>query len=176
SGLTFEPVFTIYNNAGEPVATTVKNGDVTCDAAFASTKAAEELGSKAVDALAIGELWSKFMTNDVGGDARGLYTVRNNCLLLPGSDLYKKATSWANSIDITFVSGHSIFSFTGERVSNYVLYNDDLFSCDVYFEKNMTLKTGAKRTDVFHNRLFFVNNKDTANGFLGWRLADMFSL
>lgn len=175
-GLTFEPTFTIYNNAGQPVEARVKNGSVTCDASFASTKEAETLGMAEVNALAIGELWSKFMTNDVGGEARGLYTVRNDCRLLPGSDLYKKATNWANSVDITFVSGHTIDSWTSESVTNYVLYNENLFSCDVAFEKNMSLKTGEKRTDAFRNRLFFINNKDAANGPLGWRLADMFSL
>ncbi len=175
-GLSFEPTVTVVNNAGESVALTEKNGSFTADATFASTKAAEELGSKAVNALAIGELWSKFMTNDVGGEYHGLWKVRNDCLLLKNSDLYQRATDWANGIDITFVSGHSIDSWTNEFVSNYILYSGDFFSCDVYFEKNMTLKTGAKRTDVFHNRMFFVYNRDEANGYLGWRLADMYSL
>jgi hypothetical protein len=174
--LPFEPTVTVVNNAGENVELTEKNGVYTAEVKFASTAEAERIGSAAVDALAIGELWSKFMTNDVGGDARGLYTVINNCRLIPKSDLYKKATSWANSIDITFVSGHTIDSWTNERVTNYVLYSDDLFSCDVFFEKNMTLKTGAKRTDVFNYRLYFVNNRDAANGTTGWRLADMAAL
>ena len=175
-GLSFEPTVTIVNNAGEPVELAVKNGVYTAEAKFASTAEAERIGSAAVDALAIGELWSKFMTNDVGGDAYGLYTVISNCRLMPDSDIYKKARAWAGNIDITFVSGHTIDSWTNERVTNYVLYSDDLFSCDVYFEKNMTLRNGAKRTDTFNNRLYFVYNRDTSKGQTGWRLADMASL
>lgn len=175
--LYFEAHISALNNAGEPVPVEkVSSGEYAVEANYAPSAEAEELARSVADPLYIGELWSKYMTNDVGGPYRGRDKVRQECMLLKGSDLYTLATNWASSVDITFVSKHSIDSWSGERVDNYIKYNDNLFSCDVYFEKNMTLKTGAKRTDVFNNRMYFVYIEDAEIVEPGWYLADMMSL
>ncbi len=176
-GLRFEPVVTALNNAGQPVDIAVEaDGTLVVPDEFVATKEAEELAASVADPLEIARLWSKFMTNDVGGAYHGRNTVRKQCMLLPGSNLYELATNWASSVDITFVSHHSITGWANESVTNYVKYNDDFFSCDVYLEKNMHLTTGADRTDVFDNRMFFVNIRDESIAAPGWYLADMFSL
>lgn len=177
SGLYFEPAISALNNAGTEVSATVSApGKWSVSAEYQPTQAAEELARSAADPLYIGKLWSKFMTDDVGGSGRGLYTVRSECRLIPGSSLYEMATRWAGSVDITFVSGHVITGWTNEKTENFIMYNEDLFSCDVYFEKNLTLKTGATRVDVFDNRMYFVRIKEPGAVQPGWYLADMLSL
>jgi hypothetical protein len=176
-GLKFEPVITAQNNAGEPINyVTEPDGTIAVPDSFVPTLEAQALAATVADPLAIAELWSKFMTNDVGGAYHGLKKVRTDCMLLPGSNLDTLAESWAKSVDITFVSHHSITGWTNGNVTNYVKFSDDFFSCDVYLEKNMHLTTGADRTDVFDNRMFFVNIKDESIAAPGWYLADMFSL
>ncbi len=177
-GLYFEADVSALDNIGEPVpADRLSSGEYAVEADYAPSAAAEEFINSIADPLYIGELWSKYMTNDVGGPYRGRNKVREECMLLPGSDLYTLATNWAGSVDITFVSEHSIDSWTGEKVDNYIKYNDRLFSCDVHFEKNMTLtRTKEKRTDIFNNRMYFVFIEDAAIAEPGWYLADMMSL
>ncbi|NMA93748.1 MAG: hypothetical protein GX975_03695 [Clostridiales bacterium] len=177
-GLYFEADVSALDNVGEPVpAEKLPSGEFVVEANYAPSAEAEEFINSVADPLYIGELWSKYMTNDVGGPYRGRNKVREECMLLKGSDLYTLATNWASSVDITFVSGHTIDSWTGEKVDNYIKYNDHLLSCDVYFEKNMTLtRTKEKRTDVFNNRMYFVYIEDSAIAEPGWYLADMMSL
>jgi hypothetical protein len=92
------------------------------------------------------------MTNDLGG---GVGQVTS--FLIPGSELYDPATSFANSIDITFVWSHSFTGFSDESVTNCIMYNDRLFTCDVRFVKVITLHaTGTRRTDTFDNTCMFI--------------------
>ena len=178
TGLCFEPAVSGKTAAGEMVAGTQDaSGNWTISAGVGSSDDAQQAFAAAgLDPLEMGKIWSKFMTNDVGGSYRGLYNVRSSCKLLPGSNLYDMATKWAGSIDITFVSGHSIKSWTGDSVKNYTKYSDKLMSCDVYFEKNLVLSNGANRTDVFDNRMFFVYIDNAAVAAPGWYLADMMSI
>lgn len=177
-GLYFEADVSALDNIGEPVpAERLSSGEYEVEADYAPSAAAEEFINSIAEPLYMGELWSKYMTNDVGGPYRGRNKVREDCMLLKGSELYTLATNWASSVDITFVSGHTIDSWTGEKVDNYIKYNDRLFSCDVYFEKNMTLtRTKEKRTDIFNNRMYFVFIEDADIAEPGWYLADMMSL
>lgn len=177
-GLSFEPVISAVNGSGE-VIEGVRDaaGNWTVEANYGSSSEAEAKFAEAgLEPLEMARLWSKFMTSDVGGSYRGLYTVRSGCRLLPGTNLYDLATRWAGSIDITFVSNHSIKSWTGEKIENYRIYNDKLMSCDVYLEKNLVLSTGANRTDVFDNRMYFVYVDDPNVATPGWYLADMMSI
>lgn len=176
SGLRFEPVITALNNAGQQIGWALEGGVINVPDDYVATAEAETLTLSVADPLGMAELWSKYMTNDVGGAYHGRNIVREGCKLLPGSNLYELATNWASSVDITFVSRHTITGWTNGTVTNYVKYSDDLLSCDVYLEKNMHLTTGADRTDVFNNRMFFVNITDSSIATPGWYLADMFSL
>ncbi|MDO5441060.1 MAG: hypothetical protein Q4F55_00690 [Bacillota bacterium] len=138
---------------------------------FSPSIEAKELCDSVCNPLEIGKTWSKFMTDDVEGPSHGLNTVIAQCRILKGTNLYDMANKWAHNVDITFVSGHTITSWTNESVTNHIKYNDNLFSCDVSFDKNMNLARGAgKRTDEFRNRMFFGN----VNG--AWYLLDMMTL
>ena len=101
----------------------------------------EEIASQ-IDVLETAKLWSKFMTDDLEGDYHGLDTVYE--ILIKDSDYYETAYEWAMGPDIHFTSPHTIDSFTNERVSRFIRHSDVCFSCEVYFEKNISLADIAK--------------------------------
>ncbi len=171
-GLYYEPEFSALNNGNEEIAFESKlPGQYSLKADYAASPEAKALAESICDPLAIGKLWSKFMTDDVGGAHHGRDTVIKDCKLLKGTNLYSLAQRWSSNVDITFVSGHTLDSWSEESVTNYIQYNDELFSCDVYFKKNMTIKRGiGPRTDVFSNRMFFGRVKNN------WYLLDMITL
>lgn len=170
--LEYEPYFTA-SRGGEDVLGFEKqiDGSYSISVEFTPSLEAKELADSVCDPLEIGKLWSKFMTDDVPGAHHGRDNVISGCKILKGTNLYDLALKWSSNVDITFVSGHVINSWTNENVTNYILYNENLFSCDVSFDKNMTLSRGAgTRTDEFRNRMFFGN----VNG--AWYLLDMVTL
>ena len=176
TGFAAEVKVSAYNNAGTEVpAVQTAPGVYEIPANFAETAEAEAAMAGIADPLYIGELWSQFMTDDVAGSYHGFYTVVRECKLLEGSNLYDLAENWADSVDITFVSNHVITAWNKESVSNFIQYNENLLSCDVYFEKEMRV-AGEQRIDVFDNRMYFVNITDPAIAAPGWYLADMRSL
>ncbi len=126
--------------------------------------------AKEIDVLSVMKLWSKFMTNDVGGGDRGYSAVSK--YLIPGSEYQEYARQWAFGIDISFVSDHILKDFTNESVSNFTSYGSGCFSCSVYFEKNMDLIYNnnyvGSRTDVFNSIVYFTK---IDNG--SWRIAIM---
>ncbi len=126
--------------------------------------------AKEINVLNVMKLWSKFMTNDIGGSDKGLSTIAK--YLIPDSEYYKYARQWAYGIDISFVSLHEIRNFTNESVSNFTSYSDTCFSCSVYFEKNMDLiyedRYAGSRTDVFNSIVYFTKISDGS-----WRIAIM---
>lgn len=124
-----------------------------------------------INVLNVMELWSKFMTDDIGGGDNGLSVISK--YLIPDSDYAKYARQWAYGIDITFVSDHVIKSFDNEKVSNFTSYGDNCFSCSVYFEKKMGLYRGTTyinkdKTDIFNSVVYFVKIDDGS-----WRIAVM---
>ena len=171
SNIGFEPEFSVTNNGGQEVELTKdKKNNYSAKAEFVASDEAKKVITANMDPLAMAQLWSKFMTDDVHGTYHGFDTVVEECKLLKGTSLYSQGRSWSRGVDVQFVSVHTLKGFSGDRVENYIKYNDNLYSCDVYTEKNMRLKTGADRTDIFDNRMFFANISGR------WYLIDMFSL
>ncbi len=170
SGLSYPPVVTALNEQGENAEFTADDGTVDISYTYTTGEAAEELGSQ-VDALYITETWSKLMTDDLDGENHGIAQVR--AYLIPDSYLDNMAYDFANSVDIQFVSVHTLDEFANESVSNYIMYSPNCFSCDVYFEKIMSVYENADRTDVFNSRVYFVNVTDAAVATPGWYMVDM---
>lgn len=130
------------------------------------------------DVLEAAQCWSKFMTDDLGGAQHGLAEVRK--YLLKTSAYYDYAEQWATGIDITFTSVHTLDGFVNEKVSNVTIYSDTCFSCNIFFEKNMTLyRDGAymgERTDTFNSIVYFVYADDTPDNGVDdphWAIAVM---
>lgn len=101
------------------------------------------------------ENWSLFLTKDLTGSNYGFSTIAK--YFITNSTMYNKASLWAHGIDITFTSKHTLKdpTFTNEKVNNFIVYNDEAFSCEVYLEKNMVVNDNDK-IDYFHSRLDYV--------------------
>lgn len=170
-----KPVIKVYNNLGEEIHFEITDNKVDVAPIFYPSEFPDELNLE-LDVLEIPKTWSRSLTMDLSGPLHGLEEARAR--FIKGSDFWDMAYAYATGIDITFVSDHTLNLFTNESVTEYIRYTDDGFSCVVYFEKNMTLNRGAVRTDMFHNRLFFVFYDDTADGVDNsrWCISDMQSI
>ncbi len=108
------------------------------------------------DPMSSVKMWSLFLSDDIGGSRHGFTSLRK--YLVPGTDFYEYAEKFADSIDITFVSNHSSTKFVEERVSNYIRYAENLFSCDIYLNKEMYLTTSYEKGncyDLIDSTFFF---------------------
>ncbi|MGN0678159.1 MAG: hypothetical protein ACI4JS_00690 [Oscillospiraceae bacterium] len=116
-----------------------------------------------IDVMKQAKTWSLFMTDDLEGEKHGLAEVQK--MFIKDSDYYNYAYAWATGVDIDFTSDHTTDGFKNEKISNFTQYNDKCFSCEVYFEKKMTLYSDEKfagyRTDVFNSIMYFVLIDDT---------------
>lgn len=162
SNLTCRPTITVKDENGKEVKYKQEGSSYYVNDFYNTddeSKAMEKLVAE-YDPLAFAKNWSLFLTADLTGPRWGLYTLTPN--LIEGTEMYNSAYRWATSVDITFTSGHYLDkeTFTNTKVSNYTIYNENAFSVEVYLEKNMTLVDGQKKTDEFHNILYFVYYED----------------
>ncbi len=145
--------------------------------------------------LQIAQMWSLFLTKDIykydvktgeyhdngaePGD-RGLGQIRK--VLVADSYLDQVAVKYAKSVDITFISAHTLPNpaFAEEHIGNFVKYSDDFFSCDISFEKIM-LRTNGKEfelkgdRDKLNSTCYFLRNKDYdgSEDSTKWLLAEL---
>jgi len=127
----------------------------------------DKLASK-IDVINIAEMWSKFLTDDLSGSYHGYSTIKE--YLIEDTDLWNMAYQWSHGVDITFVSNHTLIGFANEKVSNCVLYSENAFSCDIYLEKNMRLKSGKAKQDIMNDKFYFVNYDNA------WKIVSMKAL
>ena len=123
-----------------------------------------------IDILKIAEDWSLYLSNDLDGKTHGFYNI--NKYLIKDSYMWNYAYKWATNIDITFISSHTLLNptFTNTKVSNFKIYSDNAFSCEVYLDKNMKLKNGTKLTDTMNERIYFAYYDGA------WKLVNMQSI
>lgn len=126
--------------------------------------------SAQIDVLSIAQSWSRFLTRD-------LTYAQMKKYLIPGSYQYEVATKYANGIDITFTSPHTLLdpAFTDNSVSNFVWITDTCFSVDISFVKHMRLSSGSLVDDPMNDRFYFVLYDDTNDNADNptWKLASM---
>ena len=166
NGLTTEADIEIFDD-NEKVAYIEENGEVFAYDLY-TTDSIEELNNKIVDkidVLLIARMWSKFLTDDLSGSYHGYSTIKE--YLIEDTHLWNMAYNWAHGVDITFVSNHTLLGFDNEKVSDCELYSDKAFSCEVYLEKNMRLRSGKAKQDIMHDRLYFAYYEDA------WKLVSM---
>lgn len=170
--LTDEPNFQILDSSGNAVDFTMENRTVTIAGEFAGQDTLPL--SVDIDPLEVAKLWSLFMTQDLTGANNGYGQL--SPYLIKGSYLQDVAYQWATGIDITFTSSHTLKDppFQVETVSNYVVYSNNCFSCDIRLEKKMVLRTGEEVDDVINSTFYFVKYDSTDNGKddAKWFLAD----
>ncbi len=118
-----------------------------------------------IDPLEVLEQWSLFTSNDVSFAQVAHY-------LYPDSYQYEMADEYANGIDITFTSVHSLGDppFINESVKNYRRISDNCFSVDVSFTKIMIV-AGSTLEDSMDERVYFVRYGEGYGQ--QWKLAAM---
>jgi len=105
------------------------------------------------------------MTGDLEGSKKGFGTMKN--YLIEDSYLYDVAYKWVTTKDSTYTPKHTLNSppFTEEKVSDFVSYGDNIFSCNIYFVKHMHLTSRDMDVDdVMNSTFFFMNYDDTEDG------------
>lgn len=160
----------IYDNLGNKVDYSI--GDKLNITKFASEDTVPENLLKEASVFEFARNWSLFMTNDLPGGLNSLSKY-----LLKDTYLYQVAYKWATGVDRTFTSIHSLYNppFINEKVSNFVKYSDDCFSCDVYLVKRMRIANGLNVDDELSRKIFFVKVDTTKDGKNNpvWKVADM---
>lgn len=128
------------------------------------------------DILSIVHEWSLYMSHDQHGGNQGFDNVRK--YLVAGTYLYIYAQRWSTSIDITYVSNHGLAKerFTDEKVSNFKIYSDKDFECDVRLQKNLVVHHPLP--EKLAERIHFLYYDDTDDGQANpsWKILSMKSL
>lgn len=161
--LTDDPDFTILDSSGKEVDFTIEDRQVTIAGEFVGQDSLPL--SVDFDPLEVAKLWSLFMTQDLTGSNNGYGQL--SPYLIKGSYLQDVAYQWATGIDITFTSSHTLKDppFQVEEASNYVVYSENCFSCDIRLEKKLVLtRTGEEVDDVINSTFYFVKYDSTDNG------------
>lgn len=172
-GLLKKPEISITDESGNKVDYQEENGVIKKEINFQKIED-EETAKNTIenmpDIMKIAENWSLFLSKDLTGDKYGYGTIKN--YLIEGSNLSKYAYSWAIGVDITFTSSHTLANppFTEEQVKNFVVYNKDAFSCEVYLVKHMLIRGTKKLDDTMHDRMYFVRQNNE------WKLVNMESI
>ena len=161
-----EPTVEIYDNLNQKVECAFKNGIFEVTEQAGLDKLPEDLAAQ-VDVLEIAKMWSKLMTDDLEGSQKGFGTMKQ--YLIQDSYLYNVAYKWVTNIDITFTFSHVLKNppFTEERVSNFVSYGENLFSCDIYFIKHMDDlqdRNEGEIEDVMNSTFYFMKYDATKDG------------
>ena len=170
--LIMQPEVKIFDNKGAECTVTANGNRYT---AYYSA-AADMPEDRYEYALSNAQTWSLFMTNDIKESDRGLSTVRK--FLIPDSDYDKLAKGWARGIDITFTSAHTLMDppFEDVVVSDYIEYNDHVYSCHIYFNKTIYLtRKNEYRVDTSDMTYVIVYTDVTDDGVDNpdWYIADM---
>ncbi len=126
--------------------------------------------SDEIDVLQVAKLWSLFMSADKPFSEVAQYMIKD-------SYQYQVAYKYANSVDITFTSNHTLMNppFTEEQVTNFVWVTENCFSVDISFVKHMLVRNGKQVDDTMNDRFYFVlydatnDNQDNPT----WKMASM---
>lgn len=166
----YEPKIKILDESNKEVTYKQEDGKIVVTKEYkevADFEEAKKQLKEPFDVLGLAKNWSLFLTDDLKGSRHGFDQLIP--YLIQGSAMYQLAYSWATNVDITFVSRHYLKNppFTNESVKNCILYNENAFSCEVYFDKNMALYSGNTKVDTMHDRMYFVYYQG------GYKLVDM---
>ena len=155
NNLVYKPEIIILDENNKEVDYKVEDNKINVTKEFKEIKTLEDAKSYLKDdfnILKFAENWSLYLTNDLGG---GLSTLLP--YLIKDSYYYTMAYNWSRNVDRTFVSSHRLKNpvFTNEVIEDFIIYNDNAFSCKVYLEKNMVV-SGKDKQDIMNDRLYFI--------------------
>lgn len=161
SGLFDEPEIEIFDSFGEKMEYTQTDNII--DASVFPTS---EMDGQLADYVLQNAInYSNFFSRDLPGCQKSVAPLRP--MFPEGSEFLELADNYRKH-DMWMYSSHAAPTFSNERVTDYVRYSEDFFSCNVYFEKKMLLtKTGATRTVITNDTYYYVKIDDK------WVIADM---
>ena len=167
-GLLRTPKVEVLDLSGAPVPVeiTEKNGITTGSLKeFAVTEMPDDLRNMVLENA---ERYTNYFSVDLTGAKQSTKPIRD---MFPEDSYYLELAETYRREDMWMYSDHAAPVFKNESVSNYVRYNEEFFSCEVYFEKEMKLtKTGKIKVDVTNFRLYY--------GLLDgkWKIVDIVTL
>lgn len=117
---------------------------------FAETEMPKELSDMALENA---KRYSNFFSADLPGCRNSVDPVRD---MFPADSDYLEFLDIYRREDMWMYSAHSTPEFKNESADHYIRYSEDLFSCEVYFDKHMYLtRTQNTKVDTTHFRLFY---------------------
>lgn len=149
-GLVNEPVIEVSDWKQEKIDVSDDGSQILIDC-FPTEQIPEDLQEYVLEAV---KTYSNFFSRDLEGCQKSTKPIRH---LFPEDSYYLEMAENYRRHDMWMYSGHNAPVFDKEKVTNYTVYSDTLFSCEVFFEKTMILtKGGGKRVDTVHDVYYFV--------------------
>lgn len=121
----------------------------------------------AAQVLENAERYTNFFSRDLPGCRNSVEPIAD---MFPKDSYYLELADNYRKEDMWTYSAHSEPTFENEKVSDYISYSDELFSCEIYFDKRIVLSTKAVRIVTTHERFIF--------GYVegGWKILDMHTI
>ncbi|MCR4598518.1 MAG: hypothetical protein K5678_05760 [Acetatifactor sp.] len=167
-GLLEAPTVEITDTNGNPVDVEVATHGTKTTAVlkeFAESEMPEDLKALALENT---ERYTNYFSVDLTGAKASTKPIRD---MFPENSYYLELAETYRREDMWMYSDHDAPVFKNEIVNHYVRYNDDLFSCEVSFDKEMKLtKTRQTKVDHTHFRIYY----GRLNG--EWKIVDMVTL
>ncbi len=114
------------------------------------------------------ERYTNYFSVDLPGAKGSVNPIRD---MFPKDSYYLELAETYRREDMWMYSDHAAPTFKNESVSHYIRYHEELFTCEVYFEKEMRLtKTGKVKVDVTNFKLFYA----LLDG--QWKIVDIVTL
>lgn len=155
------PEVIIRDGNGQEMAYTEENGVIEA-LAFPAGQIEDELANYV---LKNAKNYSDFFSGDLAGGKNSVEPLK---YMFPKDSYFVEQADHYRRYDLWMYSQHQAPTFANEKVTDYIKYSEDFFSCHVYFEKTMLLtKTGEVRTVVTNDKYYYVKVDGK------WVVADM---
>lgn len=131
-------------------------------AAASEPELSDEVKNRSLEMI---QTWQRFLLAELTGANHGVATVQQ--YVIKDSAYYKQAEEYSHSVDITFISDHTVGSpeFSDVVVDEYKVYSDNCYSLHISYKKNMYLtRTKQNTTDDIDMTIYFVNYDDSDDG------------
>lgn len=167
-GLIGSPQITAYDRTGKGVAVEREEEDKVIHAKVAVFTESEMPGELSAMALDQVERYTNFFSGDLPGCHSSVAPLKD---MFPADSYYLEMAETYRKEDMWMYSDHDTPRFKDELVGHYIRYNEELFSCEVSFTKEMLLtKWNSMREDKVNFRLYY----GLIDG--AWKIVDMQTL
>ncbi|MBR1853295.1 MAG: hypothetical protein IJ794_09175 [Lachnospiraceae bacterium] len=167
-GLIGSPRITAYDQTGKGVLVEREEGDKVIRAKVAAFTESEMPGELSAMALDHVERYTNFFSGDLPGCHSSVAPLKD---MFPADSYYLEMAETYRREDMWMYSDHDTPRFKDEVVGHYIWYNEELFSCEVSFTKEMLLtKWNSMREDKVNFKLYY----GLVDG--AWKIVDMQTL